>query len=185
MPAANKLTVAALLAVTVSIAGCNSSKKASSTDSGAVATTAAAPAAAAGSDAVVASAPAAAAPSTSAGCPLTGAQATTAMGSTYADPTVAYDICSYLGSNNAFTIIVHDATGVFDFNGTLATAKQDEGTDTSTAISGLGDKAAGTGLEIVVQSGGKTIDIRNADESPEGGWPKSVALAKLVIAGLH
>ncbi len=40
MPATKKLTIAALLAVTVSVAGCNS-KKASSTDSGTAATTAA------------------------------------------------------------------------------------------------------------------------------------------------
>jgi len=97
---------------------------------------------------------------------------------------VAYGICSYLSSStgNAFTIDIHAATGVFDFNGTLATAKQDQGTDTSTTIPSLGDKAAGAGQEIVVQSGGKTIDIRNVDEAP---WTQSIALAKLVIAGLH
>lgn len=99
--------------------------------------------------------------------------------------TVAYGICSYLSSDNAFTIIVNSATGAFDFTGTLATAKQDQGTDTSTTIPGLGDKAAGTGQEIVVQSGGKTIDIRSAVAGPSDGWPKSIALAKLVIVGLH
>jgi len=115
---------------------------------------------------------------------LTGAQVTTALGVTYADPTVGYGICSYLSSSagSAFTITVNNATGDFDFNGTLATAKQDQGTDTSTTIPSLGDKAAGTGQEIVVQSGGKTIDIRNVDEPP---WTQSIALAKLVIAGLH
>jgi len=164
MPAVNKLTIAALLAITVSIAGCNSSKKASST---ATDTAAAQAASAAGGSA--------------AACSLTGAQATTVMGETYANPTVAYGICSYLSSDNAFTINVNPATGDFDFNGTLATAKQDQGTDTSTTIPGLGDRAAGTGQEIVVQSGGKTIDIRNVDEAP---WTKSIALAKLVIASL-
>jgi hypothetical protein len=185
MPAANTLTIAALLALTVSIAGCNSSKKASSTETGAAATTAAAPAAsAADSGAAAGASSPAAGGSASAGCPLTGAQVTTAIGVTYADPTVAYGICSYLSAStgNAFTIIVHNATGVFDFNGTLATAKQDQETDTSTTISGVGDKAAGAGQEIVVQSGGKTIDIRNVDEAP---WTQSIALAKLVIAGLH
>src|SRR5450432_1928024 len=61
MPVTKKLTIAALLAVTVSVAGCNS-KKASSTESGTAATTAAAaPAASAASAANSgASAPAAA-----------------------------------------------------------------------------------------------------------------------------
>jgi hypothetical protein len=36
-------------------------------------------------------------------------------------------------------------------------------------------------LTIAVQSGSKVIDIRNADQAP---WTKSIALAKLVIAGL-
>ena len=155
----------------------------------AAATTAPAPAASAAAAAdsgaaAGASAPAAATGSTAAGCPLTGAQVSTALGVTYADPTVAYGICSYLSSStgNAFSIDVHNATGDFDFNGTLATAKQDQGTDTSTAIPGLGDKAAGTGQEIVVQSGGKTIDIRQVDEAP---WTQSIAIAKLVIASLH
>ena len=33
-----------------------------------------------------------------------------------------------------------------------------------------------------MQSGGKVIDIRNADSPGFGNWPKSIALAKLVIA---
>ncbi len=99
MPQTKKLTIAALLAVTVSVAGCNS-KKASSPDSGAAATDAAAASVAAAleSGAAAASAPAnaaAAAASGAAACPLTGAQVTAVMGETYADPTVAYDICSY------------------------------------------------------------------------------------------
>jgi hypothetical protein len=88
-------------------------------------------------------------------------------------------------SGNSVSIDVNAATGDFDFAGTLATALQDQGTDTSTAIPGLGEKAAGTGQEIVVQSGGKTIDIRGADSPGYGNWPKSIALAKHIIAGLH
>lgn len=74
-----------------------------------------------------------------------------------------------------------DATGVNNFHGTLATIKEDQGNDTTTTIPAVGDKAAGTELEIAVQSGSKVIDIRNADNAP---WTKSIALAKLVIAGL-
>jgi hypothetical protein len=188
MPAATKLTIAAVLAITVSVAGCNSSKKASSADSGAAATTAAAPAASASDSGAAAGASAHAAAggaSATGGCTLTGAQVSSAMGDTYGDPQNFNGICSYLSSTNSLSIHVMDATGINTFDGTLATIKQDQGTDTTTTIAGLGDKAAGSGLEIAVQSGGKVIDIRNADETPEGGWPKSVALAKLVIAGLH
>jgi hypothetical protein len=190
MPAANKLTIAALLALAVSLAGCNSSKKASSTDAGAAATTAAAAPAASAADsgtAAGASAPAAPAAATgAAGCPLTGAQVSAAMGATYADPTVTYGICSYLSSStgNSLSIQVLKAEGDNDFAGTLATAVQDQGTSTTTTIPGLGDKATGVGQEIVVQSGSQIIDVRGADSPGYGNWPKSIALAKLVIASL-
>jgi hypothetical protein len=192
MPAANKLTIAALLAVALCVAGCNSSKKASSTDAaGAAATTAAVAASgadsgtAAGSAAAAATAPAGGGASASGGCALTAAQVTSAMGATYGAPQNFNGICNYLGSNNSLTIQVLNASGINDFAGTLATAKQDQGTDTTTAIPGLGDKATGVGLEIVVQSGSKIIDVRNADSPGFGNWPKSIALAKLVIAGQH
>ena len=190
MPAANKLTIAALLAVTLSLAGCNSSKKASSTDTPAANTAAAPAASAADSGASTgASAPAsvgaAAGGATSGGCSLTAAQVTSAMGATYGAPQNFNGICSYLGGNNSLSIQVLNASGTNDFAGTLATAEQDQGSDTTTAIPGLGDKATGVGLEIVVQSGGKVIDVRNADSPGFGNWPKSIALAKLVIAGLH
>jgi hypothetical protein len=192
MPATKKLTIAALLVATVSVAGCHSgSKHASTAETGAATSTAAVPAAsgaaAASSGAAAgASAPAAAGASTSGGCPLTAAQVTAAMGVTYAAPTSADGICTYVGTDgNALSIQVLKASGANDFAGTLATAVQDNGTQTTTAIPGVGDKATGVGLEIVVQSGGQIIDIRSADSPGFGNWPKSVALAKLVIAGLH
>lgn len=94
-------------------------------------------------------------------------------------------MCTYSSSDNSFTIQVLKAAGDNDFAGTLATATQDNGTSTTTPIAGLGDKAIGVGLEIVVQSGSQIVDIRNADSPGFGSWPKSTALAKLVIAGLH
>jgi hypothetical protein len=186
MPVAKKLTIAALLAVTVSVSGCNS-KKASSTDSGTAATTAAAaPAASAANSG--ASAPAAAATgagaTASGGCPLTAAQVSTVMGATYGDPQNVNGICFYTASES-LSIDVESASGTHDFDATLAAAKESQGTDTTTTIPGLGDKAAGVGQEIVVAARGKTIDIRSADTSDVSGWPKSTALAKLVIAGLH
>jgi hypothetical protein len=90
----------------------------------------------------------------------------------------------YAGSEDTLSIDVADASGLHDFDTTLAEAKESQETDTTTTIPGLGDKATGVGQEIVVAAGGKTIDIRGADTSG-AGWPKSIALAKLVIAGLH
>jgi hypothetical protein len=185
MPPTKKLTIAALLAVTVSVAGCNS-KKASSTDSGSAATTAAAaPVASAANSG--ASAPAAAVTgagaAASGGCPLTAAQVSTVMGATYGAPQNVNGMCFYTGSES-LSIDVEDASGLHTFDAALAAAKESQGTDTTTTIPGLGDKATGVGQEIVVAAGGKTIDIRGADTSG-AGWPKSIALAKLVIAVLH
>jgi hypothetical protein len=177
MPATKKLTITAVLAVTVSVAGCNS-KKASSTDSGTAATTAAtAPAASAANSGASAAA--------SGGCPLTAAQVTTVMGATYGAPQNFNRMCFYAGSEQSLSIDVENASGVHDFDATLAAAKESQGTDTTTTIPGLGDKATGVGLVIVVAAGGKTIDIRSADSTGFGNWPKSIALAKLVIADLH
>jgi hypothetical protein len=185
MPATKSLTIAALLAVTVSVAGCNS-KKASSADSGAAATTAAAAPAASAADSG-ASAPAAAASgagaAASGGCALTAAQVTTVMGATYGAPQNLNGFCIYPGSEDSLQIHVEDASGGQDFDAAVAAAKQNQGTDTTTPIAGLGDKATDVGLEIVVAAGGKTIDIRAASSTFD--LSKSTALAKLVIAGLH
>ncbi len=186
MPATKKLTIAALLAVTVSVAGCNS-KKASSAVSGTAATTAAAAAAASAVDSG-ASAPAAAASgagaAASGGCPLTAAQVTTVMGATYSAPQNTNGFCFYQGQDS-LQIHVLDASDLNTFDTELAGAKESQQTEkTPTTIPGLGDKAAGIGQQLVVAAGSKIIDIRDADT---GGiaWPKSIALAKLVIAGLH
>ena len=187
MPATKKLTIAALLAVTVSVAGCNS-KKASSTDSGTAATTAAAAPAASAADSGV-SAPAAAATgadaAASGGCTLTAAQVTTVMGTTYGAPKNTNGFCFYFSSNDSLSIHVEAVSDLHTFDSELASAKESQQTEkTPTTIPGLGDKAAGIGQQLVVAAGGKTIDIRDADAGGIG-WPKSIALAKLVIAGLH
>jgi len=183
MSTSPKLTIAALLAVTVSVAGCNS-KKVSSTDSSTAATTAAAaPAASAANPSAPAAAATGAGATASGGCALTAAQVSTVMGATYGAPQNVNGMCFYTGSES-LSIDVEDASGLHTFDAALAAAKGSQGTDTTTTIPGLGDKATGVGSVIVVAAGGKTIDIRSAD-SGFGNWPKSIALAKLVIAGLH
>jgi len=181
------LSVATLVAAaTVSFAGCSSGSVHSSSIPSSAAAAASVIASAASSAAAASGATASGSgvPGTAA-CPLTATQVTNAMGETYGAPTSSYGICTYASSDNALTIQVHDASGDFDFAATLATAEQDNGSQTTTTIPGLGDKASGVGLEIIVQSGAKTIDIRNADSPGFGKWPKSIALAKLIIAGLH
>jgi hypothetical protein len=115
---------------------------------------------------------------------LTAAQVSTVMGATYGDPQNTNGFCFYAGQDS-LTIHVEDVSGLHTFDTEIASAKESQQTDkTPTTIPGLGDKAAGIGQQLVVAAGGKTIDIRDADT---GGiaWPKSIALAKLVIAGLH
>jgi predicted small secreted protein len=186
MPANKKLTIAAVLAVSVSVAGCNS-KKAIGTDSGNAATTAAAGPAASAADSG-ASAPAAAATGAAAaasgGCPLTAAQVTTVMGATYGAPQNTNGFCFYAGQDS-LSIHVEDVSGLHTFDTEIASAKESQQTDKPpTTIPGLGDKAAGVGQQLVVAAGGKTIDIRDADTGGTA-WPNSIALAKLVIAGFH
>ncbi len=186
MPSTKKMTIAALLAVTVSVAGCNS-KKASSTDSGTAATTAAgAPGPAASAADSGASAPAAtgAGAAASGGCPLTAAQVTAVMGSTYLAPQNTNGFCFYQGEDS-LSIHVEDVSDLHTFDAELASAKESQQTDkTPTTVPGVGDKAAGVGQQLVVATGSKIIDIRDADTGGTA-WPKSIALAKLVIAGLH
>ncbi len=83
-----------------------------------------------------------------------------------------------------FSIDVVDASDGHDFDAELAAAKESQQTDTTTTIPGLGDKAAFVQFEIVVAAGGKTIDIRG-DSGFGNDSPKLIALAKLVVAGLH
>ena len=116
---------------------------------------------------------------------MTAAQVTTVMGATYGAPQNTNGFCFYASSTDSLSIHVLDASDVNTFDTELAGAKESQQTDhTPTTIPGLGDKAAGIGQQLVVAAGSKIIDIRDADT---GGiaWPKSIALAKLVIAALH
>ncbi len=164
---------AALLVVALTATACGSSR-----DSGAAARNALlVPSAVGGPGAAAAAAQAGASVQASTGCLLTGSQVSTAMGSTYADPTAAGGICSYAGSGNTVTIAV--TTGTF----AAALAKL-QGAQTPTTITGLGDQAVGLGHEILVASGSTLIDIGGADATGGGPWPKSTDLARLIVARL-
>jgi hypothetical protein len=57
-------------------------------------------------------------------------------------------------------------------------------TGKSTTITGVGDKAAAHGQVFDAQSGSVILNVIGVDEDGTKTWPKSVALAKAVIAKL-
>jgi hypothetical protein len=143
------------------------------------------------------SAPAASAPAASSQVSDTGSAATDCAyisaaqlsqieGATYAAPTVFHRICSWIGSDgNPLSITLTGNASEADWQSNLAVLQRDQSTDATTPIAGLGDRAAGAGLEIAVQHGGTIIDIRNGDSPGFGKWPKSTAIANAIIPGLH
>jgi hypothetical protein len=117
---------------------------------------------------------------------ISAAQLSQIEGATYAAPTVFHRICSWTGSDgNALSITLTGNASEADWQTNLAVLQRDQSTDATTPIAGLGDRAAGAGLEIAVQHGGTIIDIRNGDSPGFGKWPKSTAIANAIIAGLH
>jgi hypothetical protein len=114
------------------------------------------------------------------------AQLSTIEGAKYGQPSVAYGICSWAGSDgHALSIQLTQNASAADWLSTLATIQSDQSAGAPKPIAGLGDKAAGVGLEIAVQHGTTIIDIRDADTPGFGKWPKSTAIANAIIAGLH
>jgi hypothetical protein len=107
-------------------------------------------------------------------------------GATYAAPTDFNRMCTWAGSNgDSVTITVtRDATDA-DWQSALAGIQADQASGAPTPIAGVGDKAAGVGKEIAVLRGNTVIDIREADSPGFGKWPKSTAVANIIIAGLH
>jgi hypothetical protein len=117
---------------------------------------------------------------------MSAAQLSQIEGATYAAPTVFHRICSWTGSDgNALSITLSGNASEADWQSNLAVLQRDQSADATTPIAGLGDRAAGAGLEIAVQHGGTIIDVRNGDSPGFGKWPKSTAIANAIIAGLH
>jgi hypothetical protein len=114
------------------------------------------------------------------------AQLSSIEGAKYAQPTVFNQICSWVGDDgNPLSItLTKNATGAA-WQTVLAGIQADQASGAPAPIPGLGDEAAGVGLEIAVQHGSTIIDIRNGDSPGFGKWPKSAAIANAIIAGLH
>jgi hypothetical protein len=119
---------------------------------------------------------------------LSAAQASAAVGVTYTSATEASagQQCSYATTTAPIPmfIIVSPGAGTAAWTGELATLREDAGSAPIT-LSGAGDRAAGCGTEIAVQSGGYIIDVHGGDPLGTGhAFPKSIAVAKVIIAAL-
>jgi hypothetical protein len=133
---------------------------------------------------------AAAAASTIHACALlTSAQASAIVGVHYTSATEASagSMCSYATTTAPIPlfIIISAGAGAAAWQEQLATLKEDSGSALIT-LPGVGDRAEGSGTEIGVQDGKYIIDVHGGDPLGTGSaFPKSIALAKAIIAGLH
>jgi hypothetical protein len=121
---------------------------------------------------------------------LSAAQATQISGVTYSAATSSHGMCNYTTTDapvGMFIIIFTGFQGAGDtaWKSELQTLQEDAG-DPPMTISGVGDRAAAAGLELGAQTGARIVDIHGGDPNGTGNaFPKSIALAKAVIAALH
>ena len=176
---------ASLILVAVSATACSSGSKTAATTSPASAAQAQASAAAGGG----ASAAAGGASSTVHVCSLiTAAKASAIVGVTYSSATESPggDVCTYAttAAPIPLSISVQPGPGATGWTEELATIKEGAG-EAPVTLNGVGDRAAGGGNEVGVQDGSHIIDILGGDPiAASSAYPKSVELAKAVIAGL-
>lgn len=120
---------------------------------------------------------------------LSAAQASAIVGVQYSSAKEASggSMCTYATTTAPIPlfIIVSPGAGSAAWKSELAILEQDAGSAPIT-LSGAGDRAAGGGTEIAVQDGSYIIDVHGGDPSGTGtAFPKSIALAKALIAALH
>jgi len=169
-------SVAIVVAAALGLSGCGRGSTSSATSN----------AAAPGSAPVVASSAGDTGSAASDCAYISAAQLSQIEGATYAAPTVFHRICNWTANDgNALSITLTRNATEADWQSNLAVLQRDQSADATAPIAGLGDRAAGAGLEIAVQHGGTIIDIRNGDSPGFGKWPKSTAIANAIIPGLH
>jgi hypothetical protein len=121
---------------------------------------------------------------------LTAAQASTIVGAKYtaAHESMGGSMCSYTTTSAPiplFIIISGNQGGAAAWKEELSTIQEDAG-EAPITLSGIGSHAAGGGTEIGVQDGSYIIDVHGGDPTGQGSaFPKSLALAKTIISGLH
>lgn len=120
---------------------------------------------------------------------LTAAQATAIIGERYTATKESFggSMCSYTTTTAPIPmyIIISPGSGAAAWKEQLGTLAEDSGS-TPAKLTGVGDRAAGSGTEIGVQDGNYIIDVHGGDPSGTGTrFPKSIAVAKAIIAALH
>jgi hypothetical protein len=171
--------VAAASLAAISVAGCGGSPSASSSTS----------ANGAGSSTGQGTVAASGAGKTLHACALLSAsKASAIVGQTYTTATEASGgtMCSYKTTTAPIPlfIIITSGANAATWKGELATMEEDSGSAPMT-LTGVGDRAAGSGTEIGVEDGTYIIDVHGGDPSSTGSaFPKSVALAKAIISAL-
>jgi hypothetical protein len=116
-------------------------------------------------------------------------QASAAVGVTYTTATSSSNgtMCSYATTDAPIPmfVIVSSGSGAAAWKEAVATLQEDGG-ETPLNISGIGDRAEGDGTQFDVQSGSWIIDVHGGDPNGTGAaFPKSEAVAKVIMAGLH
>ena len=95
-------------------------------------------------------------------------------------------MCSYATTTAPIPlfIIISPGSGAAAWKEELGTLEEDSGSAPAT-LTGVGDRAAGSGTEIGVQDGSYIIDVHGGDATGTGAaFPKSISMAKAIIAAL-
>jgi hypothetical protein len=115
---------------------------------------------------------------------LTAADASAIIGFTYTNATPSTGQCNYASTTAAIPMFIY-VVPTKPWAEELATLTSNNDGEPVVTLSGVGDDAAGAGTEAIFQSGKWIIDINGGDPAGTGaGYPKSIAIAKAIIAKL-
>ena len=115
------------------------------------------------------------------------AQLETIIGHTYTTPTPAKNMCSWSSTDASFGLFIIITPNADDaaWQDALRTLEIDGGS-TPVTVGGVGDRAAGSGIQFDAQAGSWIVDVHGGDpDSGTGVFTKSAAVAQAVIAALH
>jgi hypothetical protein len=120
---------------------------------------------------------------------ISAARASAIVGVTYSSATgsLGGEVCTYATTDAPIplSISVQPGPGTTGWTEELGII-QEGGGSAPVTLTGVGDRAAGGGNEVGVQDGSHIIDILGGDPvAASNAYPKSVELAKAIIAVLH
>ena len=120
---------------------------------------------------------------------ISAAKASAIVGVSYSSATESSggSVCTYAttAAPIPLSISVQPGSGATGWQAELGIIQEGSGSAPVT-LTGVGDRAAGGGTEIGVQDGSYIIDILGGDPvAASNAYPKSVELAKAIIAALH